>query len=91
MVIVLKDNSKQIRDKIESAGIHVCVCAKFRDACWLDYHPCILKEVHGVGYWGEEARTHSQQEELDRFVATVRDPIWCNNVYEFIDKIKQYG
>jgi len=89
MTIVLKQNSPEIRQKIEDAGIELCICTKFKDACWLDYHPGITKSVHGVGYYGEDSFTNSQQEELDRFVQEATDPVWCKDVDEFIDKIKE--
>lgn len=89
MTIVLKENSKAIREKIQEAGIDVCVCAEFKDACWLDYHPGITSSVHGVGYYGEEADTYSQEDALNRFVSESKDLVWCEDVDEFIAKIKE--
>lgn len=83
---VLKENTEEIRKRIKDAGIHVCVCATFIDACWLDFHTAVANGVHGVGYWGEG--TNSQEEELARFVAEVKNPVWCSNVEEFIENIK---
>jgi len=86
IIYVLKDNSPEIRKQIEDAGIHVCICAEFKDACWLDYLTN-LNNVHGVGYWGEG--TNSQKEELERFVSESKNLIWCNSVEEFITDIKK--
>lgn len=80
IIYVLKDNSPEIRKQIEDAGIHVCVCAEFKNACWLDYLTN-LNNVHGVGYWGEG--------ELERFVSGSKNVIWCNSVEEFIANIKK--
>ena len=89
MTIILKENSQAIRERIKEAGIKVCICAGFKDACWLDYHPGITDEVHGVGYYGEEMGTTSQAEECARFLAECRAPVICANVDEFIEKIKE--
>ena len=89
MTYVLMDNNEEIRAKIEQAGIHVCVCTKFRDACWLDYSTRVANGVHGIGYWGEEADTYSQEEALNLFKAECHNPYYCKDVDEFIAKIKE--
>ena len=87
MVIVLKENSEEIRDKIKSAGINVCICAQFVDACWLDYHPNV-GSVHGIGFHSDEPyEPHTQQEAIDRFLAEATDIVLCKDVEEFITKI----
>ena len=88
---VLRKNNKAIRKKIENAGIHVCVCASFKNACWLDYHTMVANSVHGVGYYGGDSGTNSQEEELARFVAEAKNLIYCANVDEFISLIKDSG
>lgn len=84
-ILVLKDNSPEIRDKIRTSGIAVCRCAYFKDSLWLDYSG--VNGVHGVGYYDEEIGTKSVQEELDRFISENKDIVYCKNVDEFIDKI----
>lgn len=84
-ILVLKDNSPEIRDKIRTSGIEVCRCAYFKDSVWLDYSG--VNGVHGVGYYDEEVGTKSVQDELDRFVNDNKDIVYCKNVDEFIDKI----
>lgn len=85
-ILVLKDNSPEIRDKIKTSGIEVCHCAEFKNSVWLDYSG--VNGVHGVGYYNEEVGTKSVQEELNRFVTENKDIIFCQDVNEFIDKIK---
>lgn len=85
---ILKENNKEIRKRIVDAGIHVCLCASFKDACWLIYHTSVANGVHGVGSFGED--TLSQQEELERFMAEVRNPVICKDVDEFINHIKEF-
>lgn len=87
---ILKQNSEVIRQKIKDAGIRVCICASFKDACWLDYSTVVANGVHGVGYFGEEVETHSVEEELARFLAECKNPIFCKDVDEFIRLIKEF-
>ena len=85
MTYILIENSEEIRQKILDAGIGVCVCASFKDACWLVFHTSIHgKEVHGVGYYGEETNTKTQGQELLRFQEECKDPCWCIGVDDFI-------
>ena len=88
MTYYLRDNSEGIRQKIESAGISVCVCASFKDACWLDYSTAVGNGVHGVGYYGGDTFTNSQQEALDMFLSEATDLVECKDVDDFIAKIK---
>jgi hypothetical protein len=88
MTIILKQNTESIRDRIEEAGIHLCPCTRFKDACWLDYHVGLTSLVHGVGYYDEELDcVKSQEEELARYVREVKDPYYCKDVKAFIEKI----
>lgn len=89
MTYYLKDNNEIIRQKIKDAGIDVCICTEFDDACWLDYSTEVDNGVHGVGYFGEEIGAKSQQEVLDMFLSQCHDLVECKNVEEFIEKIKQ--
>jgi hypothetical protein len=85
--IILKQNSEEIRERVEDAGIELCICTTFKDACWLDYHVGLTTSVHGVGYYGDDMGTDSQEEELARFLTEVKDPYYCKDVEEFVQKI----
>ena len=87
---ILKENSESIRKKITDAGIRVCICASFKDAVWLDYSTVVANGVHGIGYFGEDVETHSVEEELARFLAECKNPIFCKDVDEFIKLIKEF-
>ena len=54
--IVLKQNSPEIRKRIEYAGISLCPCASFDDNSWLDHYIGLgaYFDVHGLGYDSEE-------------------------------------
>lgn len=87
---VLKQNSEAIRKKIKDAGIRVCVCATFKDSCWLDYHTLVANGVHGVGYFDDEdPAITSQADALARFEHDCKNLIECRDVDEFIKRIKE--
>ena len=87
--IVLKQNNEITRQKIIKAGIDVCRCAWFTNACWLVYHVGVCDNVHGAGYFGGETETKSVEEELARFVAENKDIVFCDSVDSFIDTINE--
>ena len=90
--ILLKQNSPEIRQAIRDAGISVCICAGFVDACWLDYHVGLGAhfDVHGLGY-GDE--TMSGEEAIAMFLYETDEIVECESVEDFITKIKEskYG
>ena len=51
-VVFIKENSPEIRSKLEKAGFSICICATFEDSIWLDYSPNynFRYDIHGVGY-----------------------------------------
>lgn len=87
---ILKENSEEIRRRIVQNGIHICACTTFKNAVWLDYSTVVANCVHGIGYFGEEVGTRSVEEELARFLAECRNPIFCKDVDEFIRLIKEF-
>lgn len=93
MVILLKQNSLEIRKKIEEAGIRVCICAGFEDAVWLDYNVGLnaFYAVHGIGYHDYDETLEGNlafyEYEIKKYGMTV---IECKDVDEFITKIKEY-
>lgn len=84
--LVLKENSEAIREKIRSAGIHVCVCSNFYDADWLDYHTTV-GSVHGNGY-PYEGMTKEETRAL--FLHEVKNPVFFDNVEQFIEAILEF-
>ena len=92
-VIILRQNSQEIRDAIKASGIDVCICANFVDSVWLDYYPTV-GSVHGSGY-PYEGMTSEQtlafiEYEWKQYNTKV---IECKDVQEFINEIKksEYG
>ena len=84
---ILKENSEAIRKKITDAGIDVCHCASFVDADWLDYSTVVANGVHGNGYPFEGM---TKEETRALFLHEVQNPVFCNDVDEFIRFIKEF-
>ena len=84
---ILKNNSEEIRKKITDAGISVCFCASFDDADWLDFSTAVNNGVHGVGY-PDVGMT--KEETLALYKHEVKNPVWCKDVDEFINLIKEF-
>jgi hypothetical protein len=85
MTLVFNKNSEEIRKKIEDAGIKLCQCASFVDACWLDYNHGVTDSVHGVGYPYEN---ESQAEALARFLYEIKEAHVYSDVEKFIKAVK---
>lgn len=88
MTIVLKQNNKDIREAINATGIVLCDCTKFVNAVWLTYTG-ITTDVHGLGYSDEVDGNRSVNEVIKRFQAENKDIVYCKDVKEFIETIKQ--
>ena len=87
-----KELSRQIQNELKEAGIKLCICAEFKDSCWLDFHPNLVKDfkvmnVHGLGY---PCEGETQEQELARFLYEAKDPYFCKDVDEFIKMVKEY-
>lgn len=89
--IVLKQNSPEIRKRIEDAGISVCHCAGFNNDSWLVYHVDLGAwfDVHGSGY-GDEIMSAEEERALFLHETKHEDIVWCNDVDEFIKAILQH-
>ena len=84
---ILKNNSEEIRKKITDAGISVCFCASFVDADWLDFSTAVNNGVHGVGFPFDGM---TKDETLALYQHEVKNPVWCKDVDEFINIIKEF-
>lgn len=88
MTIVLKENNKDIRDAINAAEIGLCPCTEFANAVWLTYSE-VTTDVHGLGYSDEVDGNRSVDEVIKCFQAETKDIVYCQDVKEFIETIKQ--
>lgn len=84
---ILDCNSDEIRHKIAKAGIHVCQCATFEGADWLEYPTSVANGVHGNGY-AFEGMTREETRAL--FLYETKNPVWCSDVDKFIRLIKEF-
>ena len=91
-VIVLKQNSPEIRQKIKDADISVCICAEFEKSVWLNCYPeeKTTFYVHGIGFsdedWPVEQALAFVEHDWKQHNTEV---IECSSVEEFITKIKE--
>lgn len=85
MIVFIKQNSPEIRKKLEDAGYSVCVCAEWADSIWLDYHPDskdLYRDIHGVG------ATDEVEGMLD-FTPEMRIKVWLERE-DFFDKDREF-
>ena len=92
MVVFIKQNSPEIRKKLEDAGYSLCQCASFVDSIWLDYHPdCkdMYKDIHGVGYTDEvEGLLYlTPQERIDTWLESLD---YFDSDREFFDTVEEF-
>lgn len=85
---ILKDNSPEIRQRIRDAGISVCICASFDTSRWLNYSTRVANGVHGVG--GSDDFNESVDAVIARFVFECNNPIYCEDVDDFIRHIREF-
>lgn len=84
---ILKENSEEIRQKIKDARILLCVCAEFVDSDWIYYNTLASNGVHGNGY---PYKGMTKEETRAIFLYGVRNSVFCNDVDEFIRRIKEF-
>lgn len=92
MQVVLKVNSKAIRNRLEEAGLELCSCCTFDQAVWLHLSSNLCKEVmckiHGIGYSSEEG--DKVEKILRMFEIEETDYTDCGyDVEKFIELYKQ--
>jgi hypothetical protein len=88
MTIALQDNSWEIRKAISQSGIKLCCCTEFEGAVLLTYTGA-NDMVHGLGYSDEVDGNRSVEEVIECFKLENKDVVYCQDVNEFINKIKK--
>ena len=91
-VIVLKQNSPEIRQKIKDAGISVCICCEFKKSVWLDCYPegKTTFDVHGIGFSDDDWPVEHALAFVEHdWMQHNTEVIECSSVEEFITKIKE--
>ena len=91
MTVFIKQNSPEIRKKLQDAGYSICNCALFVSSIWLDYHPDsnFCKEIHGVGYTDETEglRDLTPEERIETWLS--RDG-YFDKEREFFDTVEEF-
>lgn len=95
MVVFIKQNSPEIREKLQQAGYSICNCASFVGSIWLDYHPdssgCsdFYKEIHGVGYADISERLCNLTPE-ERIKTWLSQDGYFDKEREFFDTVEEF-
>lgn len=64
----IRNNTPELREKLEKLGYHICSCTEFEDSKWLEtFLKLDYPSIHGVGYWDETCPFEPHQA-LDFFV-----------------------
>lgn len=91
MIVFIKQNSPEIRKKLQDAGYSICNCALFVGSIWLSYHPDLsfYKEIHGVGYTDEVEGLwdFTPEERIETWLS--RDG-YFDKEREFLDTVEEF-
>lgn len=90
-VVFIKENSPEVRKKLEDVGFSICICATCKDSIWLTYYPDSMYpfDIHGVGYIDE---TLGMQElsPLERINVMLSLGNWFAKEKEFFDTVEDF-
>lgn len=82
---LIKKNTPELRQRLEQAGISVCICTTFEDADWLScWESNMAYDVHGV--YPDDL---SKEAYLEMYLKET-NPIICESEDEFINMCKQF-
>ena len=88
--ILLKQNSRDIIDKLKASDIDVCICAKFDDSIWIHYS-ILTNSIHVIGYPNEDYPNDTPEEICNHYLEeSTSNIIECKDIDEFINEIKKY-
>ena len=79
----IRMNTPEIREGLEKLGYHICICANFDGAEWLD--TLILNgTVHGIGYFDKEmfGSNWTKEKELNSHLSENKNSIDCKTNVE---------
>ena len=96
-IVFIKENSPEVRKKLEESGYSVCICASFKDSIWLSYHPEgeFPFAIHGEGYCDDEDldKVYSPLERIQRNLSKEdqysNEREFYNTVEEFLEHYPQ--
>ena len=89
MIVFIKENSPETRNKLKDAGFSICKCAEFKDSVWLHYNPNVLYNIHGEGYcdpgdWDEKYSP------LERIQLRLKEEDYYSEEREFYDTVDEF-
>ena len=85
---IIKNNTPELRQRLEQAGISVCICSSFKEADWLCcWESNVAYDVHGV--YPDDINDLSKEAYQEDFIKEI-NPIICESEDEFINMCKQF-
>ena len=90
-IVFIKENSKEIRNKLKQSGFSICVCATFHDSIWLDYHPGLNLpfDIHGSGYADSDDPDFNLPP-LERIQKRLEIDGYCSKDREFYNTVDEF-
>lgn len=90
-MILLKVNSKLIRERLKKAGFSICPCCEFGQSVWLSFTPNITFNIHGIGYPIDEYNLYNVEDILRLYESELTsEDIDCGyDVEKFIQLCKE--
>lgn len=92
-IVFIKENSPEVRKKLEDAGYSICACAEFEDSIWLDLHPDgnFPIGVHGVGYTDTtDCKVIQAMTPIKRIQYWLKDKGYFTENREFFDTVDDF-
>ena len=90
-IVFIKENSKEIRNKLKQSGFSICVCAAFPDSIWLNYHPDVNMtfDIHGEGY-ADFDDPDFKLPPLERIQDRLNRKNWYSEDREFYNTVEEF-
>lgn len=92
-VVFIKENSPEVRKKLEDVGYSVCICASFEDSIWLNYYPNgkFPYDIHGTGFTDEtDSKKVQAMSPIERIQYWLNEEGFYSPDREFFDTVKEF-
>lgn len=83
---IIKNNTPELKQRLEQAGISVCICSSFKEADWLCcWESNMAYDVYGVYPDGIDDLSKDQEDFIKEITLII-----CESGDEFINMCKQF-
>ena len=91
MIVFIKENSPEIREKLKQAGFSLCICTSFKDSIWLTYHPDrdFPYDIHGEGYTDKD-NWDEKYSPLERIQKRLIEGNYYSKEREFYNTVEEF-